>query len=154
MVPILNVADLLRTACILLASPKPVQEYKPTAEPVKKSILVVEDSITSRTLLKGILESAGYQVSTAVDGLEAYTLLRTKAFDLVMSDVDMPKMNGFELTEKIRADKAYAQLPIVLDTALGSQEDRERGIESGANAYMAKSSFDQSNLLEIVRRLL
>ncbi|MCC5015200.1 MULTISPECIES: hybrid sensor histidine kinase/response regulator [unclassified Legionella] len=153
-VPILNVADLLRTACILLASPKPVQEYKATAEPVKKSILVVEDSITSRTLLKGILESAGYQVSTAVDGLEAYTLLRTKAFDLVMSDVDMPKMNGFELTEKIRADKVYAQLPIVLVTALGSQEDRERGIESGANAYMAKSSFDQSNLLEIVRRLL
>lgn len=153
-VPILNVADLLRTACTLLSAPKPVQEYKRPVESEKKSILVVEDSITSRTLLKNILESSGYNVSTAVDGLEAYTLLKAETFDLVMSDVNMPKMNGFELTKKIRADKTYAQLPVVLVTALGSREDRERGIELGANAYMVKSSFDQSNLLEIVRRLI
>ncbi|HAU1652448.1 hybrid sensor histidine kinase/response regulator [Legionella pneumophila] len=153
-VPILNVADLLRSACELLSGPKLVQEYKSPIRLAKKSILVVEDSITSRALLKNILESAGYQVSTAVDGLEAYTLLKTGTFDLVMSDVDMPKMNGFELTKKIRSNEVHAKLPVILVTALGSREDCERGIESGANAYMVKSSFDQSNLLEIVRRLI
>jgi two-component system chemotaxis sensor kinase CheA len=119
-----------------------------------KSVLVVEDSITSRMLLKGILESAGYQVKTAVDGVEAFTFLRSERFDLVVSDVEMPRMNGFDLTERIRADKKLAELPVVLVTALETREDRERGIDAGANAYLVKSSFDQSNLLEAVRRLV
>ena len=80
--------------------------------------------------------------------------LRAGEFDLVVSDVDMPRMNGFDLTAKIRGDKKLGELPMVLVTALESREDREHGIDVGANAYIIKSSFDQSNLLEIVRRLI
>jgi len=123
-------------------------------ETKKKSVLVAEDSITARTLLKNLLETAGYQVETSVDGTDAFAKLRSGAFDLVVSDVDMPRMNGFGLTTKIRADKKLAELPVVLVTALESREDREQGIDVGANAYLVKSSFEQSNLLEVIRRLI
>ncbi len=152
--PILNVADLLKSA---RKTGGAVARATAGAQPVKvedKSILVVEDSITSRMLLKGILESAGYKVRTAVDGMEAFTLLRAERFDLVVSDVEMPRLNGFDLTARIRADKKLAELPVVLVTALETREDRERGIDVGANAYIVKSSFDQSNLLDAVRRLV
>ena len=119
-----------------------------------KRILVAEDSITSRMLLKGILESAGYAVKTAVDGLEAFTLLRSERFDVLVSDVEMPRLNGFDLTARVRADAQLAELPVMLVTALASREDRERGIEVGANAYLVKSNLDQSNLLEALRRLV
>jgi two-component system chemotaxis sensor kinase CheA len=105
-------------------------------------------------LLKNILETSGYMVKTAVDGIDAISQLKTEKFDAVVSDVDMPRMNGFNLTEKIRRNKKLAELPVVLVTALGSREDRERGIDVGANAYIVKSSFDQSNLLETLRRLI
>jgi two-component system chemotaxis sensor kinase CheA len=153
-VPVLNVSDLVKSAAI-----SAVRHAKPAApniggEAAKKTILVVEDSITSRMLLKNILETSGYRVKTAVDGIDAILQLKTEKFDAVVSDVDMPRMNGFNLTEKIRGDKKLAELPVVLVTALGSREDRERGIDVGANAYIEKSSFDQSNLLETIRRLI
>lgn len=151
-VPILNVADLLKSAR-RAGGAEPRREAKP-AKAAARSMLVVEDSITSRMLLKGILESAGHRVKTAVDGIEAFTMLRAEGFDLVVSDVEMPRMNGFDLTARIRADKKLAELPVVLVTALETREDRERGIEVGANAYLVKSSFDQSNLLETIRRLV
>ncbi|HEX4120751.1 MAG TPA: response regulator [Verrucomicrobiae bacterium] len=151
--PILNVADLLKSARKSGGAAAPTAAGAKPAEAKTSAILVVEDSITSRMLLKGILESAGYQVKTAVDGLEAFTILRTQNFDLVVSDVEMPRLNGFDLTAKIRADKKLAELPVVLVTALESREDRERGVDVGANAYLVKSNFDQSNLLEAVRRL-
>jgi two-component system chemotaxis sensor kinase CheA len=100
------------------------------------------------------LELAGYQVKTAVDGVEGFTILQEGNFDLVVSDVEMPRMNGFDLTSRIRADKRLAELPVVLVTALESTEDRKRGIDVGANAYLVKSSFDQGNLLELIRRLV
>jgi two-component system chemotaxis sensor kinase CheA len=84
--------------------------------------------------------------------VEALTKLRSGEFDLVVSDVDMPRMNGFALTAKIRADKKFMELPVILVTSLDSREDREHGIDVGATAYIVKSSFDQSNLLEIIRR--
>ncbi len=152
---VLNISDLLKSA--LKAAPEKIiaAPGETGAVPVvKKSILVAEDSITARTLLKNILEAAGYDVKTAVDGIDAFTMLRTGQFDLVASDVDMPRMNGLELTAKIRQDKRLSNLPVVLITALESREDRERGIEVGANAYIVKSSFDQSNLLEVIKRLL
>jgi two-component system chemotaxis sensor kinase CheA len=148
--PILNVTDLLRSA--RTAVPRTATAATPPAAPAQR-ILVVEDSITSRMLLKGILESAGYEVKTAVDGIDAFTTLRAERFDLVVSDVEMPRMNGFDLTVRIRAERTLAQLPVVLVTALESREDRERGIDVGANAYLVKSSLDQSNLLEALRRL-
>ena len=126
----------------------------PKTEIKARAILLVEDSITSRMLLKGILESAGYAVKTAVDGVEAFAYLRTENFELVVSDEEIPRMNGIELTTHIRGDKKLADLPVILVTALASREDRERGIDAGANAYIVKGSFDQSNLLEAVHRLI
>jgi len=153
-VPVLNVSDLVKSAGT--SAVRPVKPAAPRAGSgaARKTILVVEDSITSRMLLKNILETSGYVVTTAVDGIDAMTQLNTEEFDAVVSDVDMPRMNGFNLTEKIRGDKKLAELPVVLVTALGSREDRERGIDVGANAYIVKSSFDQSNLLETLRRLI
>ena len=154
-VPILNVADLLKSAVQAVHGEirKIVYDQEQRTEP-KKTVLVVEDSITSRNLLKGILEVAGYKVATAVDGVDGLTQLRRGEFDLVVSDVEMPRMNGFELTAKIRSDRKLADLPVVLVTALESHEDRERGFDLGANAYIVKHSFEQSNLLEAVRRLI
>jgi len=150
--PILNVPDLLKSARITGAALHTPATAQPSAATAKR-ILVAEDSITSRVLLKGILESAGYVVKTAVDGIEAYTALRAESFDLLVSDVEMPRMNGFDLTARVRGASTLAELPVVLVTALESREDRERGIDVGANAYLVKSSLDQSNLLEAVRRL-
>jgi two-component system chemotaxis sensor kinase CheA len=150
LVPILNVADLLQAA--LRCVPRGAAPAPASSQP-QRSLLVVEDSITARSLLKSILETAGYRVETAVDGADALTLLHTDTFDLVVSDVEMPRLDGFELTARIRADKKLADLPVVLVTALESREDKERGIEVGANAYIVKSSFDQSNLFEAIRRL-
>lgn len=151
-VPIINVPDLLRSA--VKAGPGPVKKVALRLDAKKRPVLVAEDSITSRMLLKNILETAGYEVRTAVDGLEAWTLMKTEKFDLLVSDVEMPRMNGFELTARVRADKDLSGLPVVLVTALETREDRERGIEAGANAYMIKSSFNQNNLLEIIKRLI
>ena len=152
-VAVLNVPDLMKSAVRSAETLPSVAPPSRKAE-ARRSLLVVEDSVTARTLLKNILEAAGYDVRTAVDGIDAYALLKAEPFDLVVSDVDMPRMNGFELTAKIRSDKTLADLPVVLVTALDSRTDRERGIDVGANAYIVKSSFDQSNLLEVIKRLI
>ncbi len=153
MVLILRAADLLVSARQGSRPPQglPAEPAKPS-RPAK--ILVVDDSITTRTMETNLLEAAGYEVRVAVDGIEAWTLVKSEEFDLVVSDVDMPRMDGFALTSRIRADRKLAELPIVLVTALESREDRERGSDVGANAYVVKSSFDQSNLLQIIRRLM
>ncbi|MBF0135872.1 MAG: response regulator, partial [Magnetococcales bacterium] len=154
-VPILNVHDLLNSAADARSNVLPVMATDNTDKTgsTRKSILVVEDSLTSRMLLKNILEAASYTVQTAVDGLDAVTILKTSDVDLVVSDVEMPRMNGFELTETIRADANLASLPVILVTSLSSREDRERGVAAGANAYIVKGNFEQGNLLEIVARL-
>jgi two-component system chemotaxis sensor kinase CheA len=105
-------------------------------------------------LLRNILESAGYTVKTAVDGLEALMFLKNGEFNLVVSDVEMPGLNGFELITKLREDKRFGDLPVILVTALDSASDRQRGMDCGANAYIVKSDFEQSNLLEVIRRLI
>lgn len=152
-IPILHITDIVRSALKEKKSASFSKTYEKPQEVKEKSVLVVEDSITARTLLKNILESAGYIVTTAIDGLDAFTQLKQQPVDIVVSDVLMPRMDGFELTEKIRKDNTYSDLPVVLVTSLEKREDRERGIDVGANAYIVKSDFDQSNLLEIVGRL-
>jgi two-component system chemotaxis sensor kinase CheA len=149
--PILQVTDLLDAA---MRPGQPRESVVTSAPARQQTILVAEDSITSRSLMKNILEAAGYQVATAVDGLDAYTTLKTQPFDLLVSDVDMPRMSGFDLTAKLRADAHLAELPVILVTTLDSRADRERGIDVGANAYIVKSSFDQDNLLEVIQRLI
>ncbi len=123
-----------------------------TAAP--ETVLVVDDSITARTLERKLLEAAGYRVRVAVDGMEAWNTLKTEKVNLVLSDVDMPRMDGLELTRRIREDRDLAHLPVVLVTSLESREDKERGVGVGANAYVVKSSLDGSSLLEIIRRLV
>jgi two-component system, chemotaxis family, sensor kinase CheA len=116
-------------------------------------VLVVDDAATTRAMERGLLEMAGYRVTVAGDGLEAWETLARTDFDLVVSDVDMPRLDGFELTARIRADARLAELPVILVSALEARADKERGIAVGANAYVVKSSFEQSNLLAIIRRL-
>ncbi len=153
-VPILDVPDLMNSAvkATTFAPHHPILAEKNHTE--STSVLIVEDSITARTLLKTIVESGGYTVKTAVDGLDALAALKTEHFDLIVSDVEMPRMSGFDLTAKVRADEKLSHLPVILVTALESREDREHGIDVGANAYIVKSSFDHGNLLEAIRRLV
>ncbi|MHB8581249.1 MAG: hybrid sensor histidine kinase/response regulator [Ignavibacteriaceae bacterium] len=156
LVPVINLQDLIKSSVHIINN---VSDAKTTISSVheetkRKSILLAEDSITARALLKNILEGDGFNVKTAVDGIDAYTELRENKYDIVVSDVEMPRMNGFDLTLKIRSDEKLSDLPVVLVTALNSREDREKGIDAGANAYIVKSSFEQSNLLEVINRLI
>ena len=118
-------------------------------------ILVVEDSFTVRELQRSILHAAGYRVEIACDGSEGLDRVSADAeIDLVITDLEMPKMNGLELTRAIRARSESASLPVVIVTSLGSDDDRQAGVEAGANAYMVKQSFDQHALLDTVERLV
>lgn len=157
LVPVLQVAELLS-----FASGKgittPVLGTQQDADDVPgeapKRLLMAEDSITIRNMLRNMLEAAGFVVKTAVDGQDAFEQLQHETFDLVVSDIEMPRMNGFELTARIKNNKALADLPVVLVTALESPDDRARGMEAGANAYIVKSSFEKGNLIETINRLI
>ena len=119
-----------------------------------RDILVVDDSITTRSLEKSILEAHGYQVRLAVDGLDALGQLRAQPAGLVIADVSMPRMDGFQLLEHIKADRDLAHIPVIIVTSLERPEDQNRGLSLGANAYIVKRKFDQRELLETVRQLL
>ena len=161
-VPILNVLDLLRASAkgsVPAAKPRKASgqqaEPKKAEEPQgKQSILVVDDSVTIRTFEKALLEAAGYDVTAASDGVEAWDFLQKGSCDLILSDVEMPNMTGFELTEKVRSNTRLKGMPLVLVTTLSSDEDRKRGIDAGADAYVIKGSAEQDHLLETVRRLI
>jgi len=169
-VPILNVLDLLRASA---NSPRPTvhrpqkserpvdrgpstvdKPAKPPEPAEKQSILVVDDSVTIRTFEKALLEAAGYDVTAASDGLEAWNMVQAKQPNLIVSDVEMPNMTGFELTEKVRGHSKLKGMPLILVTTLSSDEDRKRGIDAGADAYVIKGSAEQDHLLETVRRLI
>jgi two-component system, chemotaxis family, sensor kinase CheA len=127
----------------------------PDAEPTAPKVLVVEDSLTIRELQRSILEAAGYQVQTARHGRDALTYIEhDDGIELVVTDVEMPEMDGIELTETIRAHATCSALPVVIVTSLGDENDQRRGIEAGADAYMVKNQFDQHDLLETVERLV
>jgi len=151
-VMVLNVADLMKSAQHGSAYLRPV-DIAP-APPERKRILVVDDSITTRTLEKNILENAGYQVLVCADGQEAWDCIQSESFDAVVSDVDMPRMNGFQLAEHVREDDRYKALPFILVTSLESRADKIRGMEVGADAYIVKGTFDQKELLDTIERLI
>jgi two-component system, chemotaxis family, sensor histidine kinase and response regulator WspE len=119
-----------------------------------KTILVVDDSITVRETERKLLENRGYQVDVAVDGLQGWNAIRTKPYDLVISDIDMPRMNGIELIKNIRNHPIYSFLPIIVVSYRDRQEDRLQGMEAGANYYLTKSSFEDNTLVEAVANLL
>jgi two-component system chemotaxis sensor kinase CheA len=151
---ILNAADLLQSAVRMASASRYAPKPEADGETKTTRILVADDSVTSRMLIKNVLETSGYAVETATDGLEALTTLRNRQFDLLVSDVEMPRMNGFELASSVRADDKLNELPVVLVTALSSREDKVRGIDAGANAYIVKGSFDQSDLLSVIGKLI
>jgi two-component system, chemotaxis family, sensor kinase CheA len=121
---------------------------------LRRRVLVADDSITTRTLEQSVLESAGYAVTTAVNGEDAWRRLERDGADLLVADVEMPRMDGIALCRRVRASERFAELPIVLVTGLGSDQDRARGLEAGADAYIVKSSFDQATLLDTVQQLI
>lgn len=158
-VVVLNAADLLRYAAreaVRAAMPLP------TSAPAKitKTILIADDSITTRTLEKNILEAAGYNVRLAADGAEAWSLLQSEGIapggeiSLLVSDVNMPRLDGFELAGKVRGDERFKKLPVILVTSLATRQDREHGMQVGADAYIVKGSFDQDDLLSAIRQLI
>jgi len=153
-VPILNVPDLMKSVAHPVAA-RQSEPGVPAAEPAKrKRVLLAEDSIISRMLFKSILESAGYAVKTTVDGEEAWNAIQTDDYDAVVSDIEMPRLDGLQLTARIRGDARVAGKPVILVTGRAAPEDRERGLDVGANAYIVKSSFDQSDLLDALRKVM
>ena len=124
------------------------------AAQVKGNILVVDDSITTRTMERSILITHGYQVKTAISGEDALEKVASDSFDLVISDIEMPGINGFELTRRLRALEEYREVPIIIVSSLARDEDKRNAIEAGAQAYIVKGSFEQGTLLDTVETLI
>lgn len=153
-VVILNAADLVKSAKGMNPRSVSIIENKNAKTRPSTHILVVDDSITTRTLEKNILQAAGYQVTTATDGVEALKRLEANHIDVIVADVEMPNMDGIIFTEKVRESADYREMPVILVTSLESREDRERGMLAGADAYIIKRGFDQAELLATIEQFL
>jgi two-component system chemotaxis sensor kinase CheA len=150
---VLDMADLIAHSALSL----PVVTGRKGAPELKrkeKKILVVEDAFSTRELEKTILETHGYLVDTAVDGLDALDRITGTHYDLIVSDIEMPRMDGFELCQTLKKKEGYADIPFVMVTALQKEEDKRRGMEVGAAAYIVKSAFEQTGLLDTIERLV
>ena len=123
-------------------------------ESARKRVLVVDDSITVREVERQLLRGEGYDVETAVDGREGLTLAKSSHYDLIISDVDMPRMNGLEMVEALRKEDRLRRLPVIIVSYKEREEDRLRGLHAGANAYLTKSSFHDNTFLRTVRDLI
>lgn len=150
-VVVLDVADLVAESALRI---RPAAGRVAEEKRKERRILVVEDAFSTRELEKSILENHGYLVDTAVDGLDALDRMGAAAYDLVVSDIEMPRMDGFELCRTLKAKAEARDIPFVMVTALQKEEDKRRGIEVGAAAYLVKSAFDQTNLLDTIERLV
>ena len=155
---VLNPNHLLNAA-LQIKQPLPISapaQLDATSEnkSIAPHILVVDDSITTRTLEKSILESKNYKVTVAVNGQEAWDLIQKNRYTLVITDVSMPIMDGFTLTDKIKKNEKFRHLPVIIVTSLDSQSEKARGIEVGANAYIVKNEFESGKLLEIIKQLV
>ena len=144
-----------RAATVRFAAPPPSRPDDTTpAEVDRRRLLVVDDALTVRELQRAILERAGYDVRTAADGHQALATLGAGGIDLVLTDVEMPGMDGFALTAAIRGDPDLAATPVLILTSRATEEDRRRGMDAGADGYILKSGFDQGDLLAAVGRLV
>ena len=153
-VPILNVPDLMKNARQRAGRRTTGGEKAETVEGPGK-VLICEDSFTTRELERSIFEAAGYEVEVAMDGEEGLEKLRQGlAVDAVVTDVQMPRMTGFELTAAIKADKKLKEIPVIIVTSLEREEEKAQGIAAGADAYITKSVFNQDTLLDTVERLI
>jgi len=152
-VVVLDVEDLMAYSGF---QPQPSREERFPPKGIRKQtrILLVEDVFSTRELERSILENHGYLVDTAVDGLDALNRITGQSYDLIVSDIEMPRMDGFELCKTLKNNEAYKDIPILMLTALQKEEDKRRGMEVGAAAYLIKNSFDQNNLLDTIERLI
>ncbi len=155
---IVDVDDLLRSTDIIVSGGRlnKISRAADVAEADKdsKRVLVVDDSITVREVERGMLEAKGYLVDVAVDGMDGWNAVRTGKYDLVISDIDMPRMNGFEFVELIKKDDGLKSLPVMIVSYKDREEDRIRGLEAGADYYLTKGSFHDETLLDAVRDLI
>lgn len=142
---------VLKPSGLLAAALAPPPEAQPRSQP---TILVADDSLTTRSLLRGLLEGSGYKVRTAADGEEALDLLHRDQVDLLVSDVHMPRIGGLALVERLRSDARFARLPVVLFSSADRDEDKQQGVASGANAYLTKAAFDRGQLIDEIHKLL
>jgi CheY-like chemotaxis protein/chemotaxis signal transduction protein len=152
-VVVLDIVDLMTHSALGLPQVAG-KKSTPIAKHREKRILVVEDAFSTRELEKSILETHGYLVDTAVDGLDALDRMVDNQYDLIVSDIEMPRMDGFELCRTLKNKEGYKNIPVVMVTALQKEEDKRRGIEVGAAAYIVKSAFEQTNLLDTIERLV
>lgn len=146
---ILHVPDL-----IMATKDFSIREKPEAKEKVLQTILVVDDSLNTREVEKTILQAYGYQVDTAKDGLDALEKIGQKEYHLIVTDLEMPAMDGFTLTSKLKGDLTLQHIPVIIVTSRDSADDKRRGIEVGANAYIVKGSFDQTNLIDTVESLI
>jgi CheY-like chemotaxis protein len=116
--------------------------------------LVIDDSVNTRELEKSILEAYGYNVDLADDGMAALEKVNQRMYDAIITDVEMPHLDGFSLTMRLRQDERYREVPIIIVTSRARDEDKRRGIQLGANAYIVKGAFDQNNLIDTVQNLI
>ena len=153
---ILDADDLVQSALQLLEQGKLRGDEGRSAISKRKQrrVLVVEDSITVREVERQMLLRAGYAVDTAVDGMDGWNAVQKVKYDLVVSDVDMPRMNGIEFVRKMRADRRYETLPVVIVSYKDREEDRIAGLEAGASAYLTKGSFQDQSFLQTIADLI
>ena len=129
-------------------------ESAETAPSNKKRVLVVDDSLTVRELQKQLLMTQGYEVDVAIDGMDGWQSLNKKVYDLVISDIDMPRLNGFDFIRTLKADARLSSTPVIIVSYKDREADRLRGLEVGANYYLTKSSFHDDRLLHAVEELI
>jgi two-component system chemotaxis sensor kinase CheA len=153
-VPILHVPDLIDSARQMQHQSVHETFKHVSSEARQKRILVVEDSLTTRALLKSIISSLGYEVITANDGVEGLNILTENKTDLVLTDIQMPEMDGLELARLIKQDPEIQNIPVVIVTSLDSEDEVRKGMEAGAEAYIKKGEFDQKVMLEMLQRLI
>jgi two-component system sensor histidine kinase and response regulator WspE len=153
---IIDVEDLLRSVDKLVRGGQldKVQRAKGGATRTRKHVLVVEDSLTVRELERKLLEKRGYTVTVAVDGMDGWNALRSTIFDLVVTDIDMPRMDGIELVTLIKRDALLKAVPVMIVSYKDRDEDRRRGLDAGADYYLAKGSFHDEALLDAVHDLI
>jgi two-component system chemotaxis sensor kinase CheA len=154
---VVNPMELLQSAFqpgVLRPAESFARAARPVAPELPGNILVVDDSMTTRALEKSILEAHGYRVRVAVDGMDALTHLREELADLVIADIEMPRLNGFGLIEAMKKDSQLDRIPVIIVSSLERREDRERGLALGADAYIVKGKFDQEELLVAIRQIL
>jgi two-component system chemotaxis sensor kinase CheA len=152
-VPILDM-QALHQRVAQSAGAEIVVTSRPSPARQSSGVLVVEDSLVAAEMHRGILAGAGYPVEVAQDGVEALEMLRGRQWDLVITDVDMPNMNGVELTAHLRADPRLRRLPVIIVSSRDSGDNRRKGFDAGADAYLAKGEFDQNEILELVRKFI